>query len=255
MQETGSPRDQAGGSWRDVRHYGYVERSFEDVSDLMRVAPDRVLGRAGEVELRVRRAGVDLSRTVRVTWGRPEVEKGMVLVPVRWEDARHPDLFPVLEAHLELAPISAGRLRITQAGLVGRYRPPLGRLGVVGDALAGRRVVLDSVEGFLDDLVRQLTEAVRPAAEGPSLPAEEVPPVGGRRVFLPVDNLEWWPGGAVGLRNRLAAEPGVTAAEVDPAAGMAVLDYDPGRCSVGVLVAILEADPYGEPRAPSEATT
>jgi hypothetical protein len=49
---------------------------------------------------------------------------------------------------------------MTQLGLFGRYRPPFGRLGALTDDLAGHRIVVDSVDRFLDDLVEQLHAAL-----------------------------------------------------------------------------------------------
>ena len=61
-----------------------------------------------------------------------------------------------------------------------------------------------------------------------------------RRVFLPIEGLGRFPGGAPGLRERLSAEPGVRAAMVDAVAGMAVIDYNATVCSLGHLLAAID---------------
>jgi hypothetical protein len=88
-------------------------------------------------------------------------------LPLRWEDAAHPELFPILDATFELAPVSAGRHPMTQLGLFGRYRPPFGRFGSLADTLAGQRIVLESLEGFLDELARRLERELPPGPAGP----------------------------------------------------------------------------------------
>ena len=54
----------------------------------------------------------------------------------------------------------------TQVKLSGRYRPPLGRVGELADTLAGKQLAVESVQGFLDELVRRLEEAL-PAVPPP----------------------------------------------------------------------------------------
>jgi len=87
-------------------------------------------------------------------------------VPIHWEDLRHPALFPLLEATLEFAP-EAGRRPITQIGFFGRYRPPLGPVGTLGDTLVGSRAVLESVVAFLTDLAARLEQGIPRAASSP----------------------------------------------------------------------------------------
>jgi hypothetical protein len=81
-------------------------------------------------------------------------------LPIHWEDPQHPGLFPLLDATLEFAPVSSGRRPTTQIGFFGRYRPPFGQLGALGDTLVGSRVVLESVVAFLDDLTRRFEQAL-----------------------------------------------------------------------------------------------
>jgi hypothetical protein len=253
-------------TWREVRHYAYVDRPFAEVGQLLATAPERVVGHPGEApeirerrsDLHVRRAGIDLSRDVEITIGGIVLDEDAARLALRWEDARQPKLFPVLEAALELAPLTAGRREITQVGLVGRYRPPLGRLGTVADTLAGRRVVLESVARFIDDLADRIEAEVPPGASEPeaevATPPREPsasdqsgpvipPPTRRRRVFLPVDGLERRPGGALALLERLTRVPGIAEVELDAVAEIAVVDYDATVCSLTRLLSLLEEDP------------
>jgi copper chaperone CopZ len=198
-----------------------------------------------------------MSRDVQVTIGGIVLDEDAARLGLRWEDARRPKLFPVLEAALELAPLTAGHHDITQVGLVGRYRPPFGRLGTVADTLAGRRVVMESVERFIDDLAARIEAEVPPRAPEPEAEDQSVsvtrPSSRRRRVFLPVDGLERRPGGALALRQRLAGVPGVAEVEVDAVAGMTVVDYDATVCGLTRLLSVLDEESETD-SAPSGTT-
>lgn len=254
MTETAAiiPSNDRPDRWRTVRQFAYVDRAFRDVRRYVASAPARILGdgrldeSGGPDEpiagLHVRRAGLDLVRDVRMVMGDLAVGIHNARLPVRWEDAAHPDLFPILDATFELAPVSAGRHPMTQLGLFGRYQPPLGRFGSFADTLAGRRIVLESVEGFLDDLTHRL-ERELPEAE-PDVARPDWPPAQGwRRVILPVDELNRRPGGAAGVQLHLEAIPGVSAVSVNPGSELAVIDYDQRTCSVHDLQKALDDAP------------
>ncbi|HEU5449510.1 MAG TPA: hypothetical protein VFW57_10895, partial [Acidimicrobiia bacterium] len=104
-------------------------------------------------------AGLGLDRDIRMVVGDVQISPHTARIPMHWEDLRHPALFPLLEATLEFAPV-AGRRPITQIAFLGRYRPPLGPIGTLGDSLAGSRLVLESVVDFLTDLVARLEQAI-----------------------------------------------------------------------------------------------
>jgi hypothetical protein len=162
--------------WREVRHYARVDRPFGEVCRMLATDPERVVGHPGRdpdgherlAGLRLRRAGVDLNRDVRVILGRLILDTDAARLPLRWEDARRPGLFPVLEASLELVPLANHGLRpLTRIGVVARYRPPLGRLGTMADDVAGNRIVLDSVTGFLDEVAGRIEEEIAPEQKTP----------------------------------------------------------------------------------------
>jgi len=239
--------------WRTIRHFAYIDRPFRDVRRAIAGAPQQILadqgGGSGDpdgaavTELHLRRIGFDLARDVRMVLGDIRVGIHSARLPLRWEDATRPGLFPLLDATLEVAPVRAGRRAVTQLGLFGRYRPPFGRLGALADNVAGHRIVVESVERFLDDLVGRFEAdlpAPEPGADGDSPAAPDVP--GRRRIVLPADGLDRSPHGAAGLALRLLAVPGVLDATVNPTSRLAVIDYDGATCNVRGLLEILEAD-------------
>lgn len=87
-----------------------------------------------------------VARTVLVRLGRPSARGDVVMVPIRWEDAQRPALFPVLDGDLEVAPLDVDRCRVV---LSASYRPPLRTVGrVIDDALL-HRVAESTVRSFL----------------------------------------------------------------------------------------------------------
>lgn len=87
-----------------------------------------------------------LARTVLVRLGRPSWRDNVVMVPIRWEDAQHPALFPVLDGDLEVAPLDDDGCRIV---LYAAYRPPLRAVGRAIDEAVLHRVAESTVRAFL----------------------------------------------------------------------------------------------------------
>jgi hypothetical protein len=240
--------------WRTFRHFAYVDRPFRDVRRWIAASPHRILaapaGSTGDgppavSELRVRRAGLDLTRDVRMVVGDIQIGIHSARLPLRWEDAARPGFFPVVDATLEVAPVRAGRHAMTQLGLFGQYRPPFGRLGALADSLAGQRIVLESIERFLDDLVDRFQADLpepEPAPEDGGAGTGASEHAGWHRIVLPVEALDRRPGGAAALAQQFLDEPGVVDASVNPASGLAVIDYDATACSVGRLLSRVEIE-------------
>lgn len=255
MTTTQAPPGRRG--WRTIRHYAYVPRPYEAVWAKLAEAPREVLSTGDDLsaaglplaELRVHRAGLAVSRVVKVKFGGLVVEEEMARMGLRWNDGRHPQFFPVLEGILSLAPIRAGRRHMTQVGLVGRYRPPFGAVGAVGDRMAGEDVAVESVAGFVDTIARRLEALVDAEPLGPELAedaSDEADDAHRRRILVPLDGLADRRGGALGVDRQLAGTPGVLRALVDPVVGMAEIEYDPDLCSLSRILAELEVD--GPPR-------
>ncbi len=247
MSDDVPTEDQRASGWREIRHYAYVERPFDDVWALLARAPEQVLGgetdEAGppEASLHATRAGLELSRDVRLHFGGLVCGEQRARLSLRWEDVHHPRLFPVLEAVLELAPLRSGRRQITQIGVVGRYRPPLGAVGALADRLGGEAVAAESVARFVKELALKLEGLIaEPAAD--DVDVRRPPAPGMRRVYIPVDRLDDRPGGAACVGRYLESAPGVVQAEVHPLTGLATVDFDPELCNPLKLMEELEDD-------------
>lgn len=111
-----------------------VERTLERLSswlaggDGQAAAADAVAA-GGRVLARAGFAG--LGKIVEVRTTLPWLRDGVTVVPLRWS-ATGPlgDLFPTLDANLEISASDAGQSRVA---LIGSYRPPLGPVGAVLD--------------------------------------------------------------------------------------------------------------------------
>lgn len=106
-------------------------------------------------DLHVELGGLDIGKEVRIDLGPPEIAGDRARIPIRWKAAEQKALFPSMDAELEVEPLSHA-IPMTQLSIVGRYRPPLGVLGAMGDALVGHRLAELAVRNFLTDLSRRL---------------------------------------------------------------------------------------------------
>ena len=241
VEGTPLPRDHEG--WREIQHYAYVARPFGDIWPLLATRPNNVLGdgRAvprgrGTSELHAHLGGVDVARTVAMHFSELICDDERAGLAVRCRAARHPRMFPLLEATLELAPLPSGRRHLTQVGLVGRYRPPLGVLGGVVDRLGGSGIADESIRHFVEDVARRLETMVTPRRPEPDEdePTRDVrrEPDGPelKKILLIVERLASRQGGAVRVARRLAATPGVVRVDIDPETTLAEILYDPARC-------------------------
>lgn len=102
------------------------------------------------------RAGVaGLTKQVAVQALDPVYGPQRVLIAIRWvATGISGDLFPALDANLELRATGADT---TEVVLVGSYQPPFGRAGVVLDQLVMHRMAERSLRSFLDQLVEIVT--------------------------------------------------------------------------------------------------
>jgi hypothetical protein len=115
-----------------------------------------------------------LSRLVRVRTLQPIRRDDRMAVALRWEATGSTgELFPVLDAELVLTPAGEERSRLE---LVGSYRPPLGRAGMVLDRVIMGRVAEATIRSLLEHT----------AAELQSPEPESQPQPGSARSWLPV---------------------------------------------------------------------
>jgi hypothetical protein len=70
-----------------------------------------------------------------------------------WQAAKHPDLFPTMEATLDVYALAPDE---TQVDFHGRYRPPLGVVGSAVDAMIGYRIAQATVHRFVEEIVERL---------------------------------------------------------------------------------------------------
>lgn len=114
--------------------------------------------------------GPELHKRVRVHLGEVHRHHGWLRIPLRWEAESGQVVFPAFDGGLEY---EAHDVAIGEVGIFGRYRPPLGPLGVTGDAtlLAGaaRAAVARLVDGLAPLLAEQ--DPLAPAATSAPLPA------------------------------------------------------------------------------------
>ena len=95
------------------------------------------------------------------------------VIPIRWI-ATGPagDLFPALDANLELDPAEAGTTRLTFRG---SYRPPLGRLGAALDQLVLHNVARATTRTLLSHLERAILEPRSAPAKSDPVPGLAAP--------------------------------------------------------------------------------
>jgi hypothetical protein len=106
-----------------------------------------------------------LSKAVSVHVSYVRVRGEAVVVQLRWSASGPTELFPVMEADLEIAPMGA---RQSQLGFSGSYDPPLGSFGRQLDRLLLHQLAEATVRAMLRQLVEALL--VEPAPELASAP-------------------------------------------------------------------------------------
>lgn len=96
--------------------------------------------------------GRQVAREVRIGVGPLLEDDDAVALPLWWQAAEHAHLFPTFDGGLELRGDEEG----TELRLVGSYLPPLGAVGRFADGVVGHRVVMASLDGFLDAVAERL---------------------------------------------------------------------------------------------------
>jgi hypothetical protein len=109
-----------------------------------------------------------LNKQVAVQCAPAYLRGNTTVIALRWvATGPHGDLFPSLDANLELDPAEDGTTTLT---LIGSYRPPLGTLGQRLDQFVLHRAAQATVRGFLTRL--------RGVLIAPETPVTEQPPFG-----------------------------------------------------------------------------
>ncbi len=155
----------------NLRCYGYVDRPFSELREMLHRAPLELLQRATKAasartrglvaNLRVEIGGIDLGVDVRPYVKRVYDEEGIAglppstIVELRWEAERAPALFPLMSARLSASPMASAETRLE---LEGQYQPPLGIAGSLLDAAVGHRIAEASVHRLFEDVLEQLRQ-------------------------------------------------------------------------------------------------
>jgi hypothetical protein len=155
---------------RELRCYEYATMPYEEVRAILRIDAHGLFQRATlsalerakllSAALHTRLGPIEVGAEVKIRIVRlteeisPEGERSMRL-EIAWTAAKNASLFPSMEATLIAQPLSSGE---THLELHGRYRPPLGPMGTVIDALVGHRIAEACVQRFVQDIARHLSE-------------------------------------------------------------------------------------------------
>ena len=158
---------------REVRSFDYVNHTYTAVrealragaEDVFRAATRAAASRAHSVasELYVNVAGIDVGAEIAITVGAiEEADRGarsgpVTRIPVEWQAAQHPRLFPLMRATLSVYALTSTE---TQLDFEGTYEPPLGPAGAAIDAAVGHRIAEASVHRFVRDVAQHLRESI-----------------------------------------------------------------------------------------------
>lgn len=153
---------------RSLYAYRYVDRHFDEIVQLLTDQPELVLQPATEAaqrevgtfvgHLHFDVKGFEVGRDVVIDLGqRQPMGKHTVSFPVTWQATDAAALFPAMSGHLEVAAMSF-HPPISQVTFTGRYQPPFGPLGALGDVSIGRRIADAAAHHFVQDLVQRVEE-------------------------------------------------------------------------------------------------
>ena len=151
---------------RHVYHFELARISAATATNLLR-EPARMFPRAAPADrsgdgsysatLKLDLGLVEIGREVVVDIGEVKLDHGIAIVPLRWRASDHQGLFPVMDATLEVIALSDD-LPECQISVIGRYQPPMGLLGSLGDAVAGQKIAQAVVTEFTTQVASRLTE-------------------------------------------------------------------------------------------------
>jgi hypothetical protein len=158
----------------EIRSYDYVNHPFAEVrqalvadaAGVFRAATRAAASRAQSVAaaLRVNIVGIEVGTEIAVSVGSIEDRPGadpsspLTRIPISWQAAQRPGLFPLMTAELSVYPLTATE---TQLDFLGHYEPPLSALGSAIDAVVGHRIAEASVHRFVADVAQYLRDHLR----------------------------------------------------------------------------------------------
>lgn len=155
---------------RQLYNYTYISRPYAAVAEALKADARSVLAEATEAAtnqadaieatLEAKLGNFEVGRDVRIELDAWEpIGDRTIKVPLRWRAAEHPAIFPAMHGQVEVTALSINP-PLTQVTFTGHYRPPLGVLGAIADALAGHRVAEASIHWFIDHIAAALVERV-----------------------------------------------------------------------------------------------
>jgi hypothetical protein len=106
-------------------------------------------------------AGGRVSKQVEVRLGSPISIRSVTFLPLTWRATGPGRLFPSLDADIEVAPLGPSR---TQVALSGRYKPPLGWVGLALDRALLHRVAEATVKDFVEKAGEEIVAMAAVAA-------------------------------------------------------------------------------------------
>ena len=153
----------------EIRTYEYVNHPYDEVRDALLADPLAVFraathsaavrARSVAAALKVNVGGVEVGTEISIDVGAPlesPSEPGRppsTRIPLEWEAASRPGLFPLMRAELAIYPLTATE---TQLDFGGTYEPPMGLVGGAVNAVVGHRVADASIHRFLADVAHHL---------------------------------------------------------------------------------------------------
>jgi len=139
-----------------------VQRPLRQVEESLRVRPEKLIQLAygylpGLSATTISLAPFETMNWLRIpvlveSWTPPADHLGPVIC-IRWQASRFTPYFPVMEADLEVRPHGSDA---TEFVLEGKYRPPLGLIGLVCDRLFARWVATATARSFVDRLATSM---------------------------------------------------------------------------------------------------
>jgi hypothetical protein len=148
------PRWDSGGTGmkHEIELAEHIRGTYWHAAAILKLDVDSII-REPLDELRFEIGSGAITRRVESQVGAVVTEHANLRVPLHWAAAEHPNLFPVMDGALRISDVAGSQIELR---LVGEYRIPMGAIGAVADALAGRRVAEKSLRGFLAEVAHRL---------------------------------------------------------------------------------------------------
>lgn len=143
---------------REIRSFDYVNHPYESVREALGADPAGVFKAATKgAQSRVRSVasalhvnigGLEVGAEITIAVGQGEdtstdpAFSRVTRIPIQWEAAKRPRLFPLMSADLSIYPLTSTE---TQLDFLGRYDPLMGLLGDAIDAVLLHRIAEASV--------------------------------------------------------------------------------------------------------------